>query len=64
MTNVFVGIDLAKNVFTLNGVDGADKAALVRPVVRSDQLMGAVAKPPMCTSGMEAFSYAHHWAQQ
>ena len=34
MTIVFVGIDLAKNVFALHGVDEAGKAALVRPVVR------------------------------
>lgn len=34
MTIVFVGIDLAKNVFALHGVDDAGKARLVRPTVR------------------------------
>ena len=51
---VFVGIDLAKNVFALHGVDEAGKAALVRPVVRRDQLLEAVAKLRPCTTGMEA----------
>ncbi len=59
MTIVFVGIDLAKNVFALHGVDEAGKAALVRPVVRRDQLLEAVAKIPPCTIGMEAFTCAH-----
>ena len=39
MTIVFLGIDLAKNVFALHGVDRAGKAVLVRPVVRRDQLL-------------------------
>ena len=34
MAIVFVGIDLAKNVFALHGVDEHGKAALVRPAVR------------------------------
>lgn len=34
---VFVGIDLAKTVFALHGVDDADKARLVRPAMRCDQ---------------------------
>jgi len=54
MTIVFVGIDLAKNVFALHGVDEAGKAGLVRPVVRRAQLLEAVAKLRPCTIGMEA----------
>ena len=64
MTIVFVGIDLAKNVFALHGVDDAGKARLVRPAVRRDQLLETVAKLPPCTIGMEACSGAHHWARQ
>ena len=33
MTIVFVGIDLAKNVFAVHGVDEHGRAALVRPSV-------------------------------
>lgn len=64
MSIVFVGIDLAKNVFALHGVDEHGKAALVRPAVRRDQLMEMVAKLPPCTIGMEACSGAHHWARE
>ena len=61
---VLVGIDLAKNVFALHGVDVAGKACLVRPAVRRDQLLEMVAKLAPCTIGMEACSGAHHWARQ
>jgi transposase len=54
MSIVFVGTDLAKNVFALHGVDEHGKAALVRPAVRCGQLMEVVAKLPPCTIGMEA----------
>lgn len=64
MRILFVGIDLAKNVFALHGVDDAGKPALVRPAVRRDQLLELVAKLPACTIGMEACSGAHHWARQ
>jgi transposase len=64
MAIVYVGIDLAKNVFALHGVDEAGKTALVRSVARRDQLLEAVAKLPPCTIGIEACSGAHHWARQ
>lgn len=64
MTIVFVGIDLAKNVFALHGVDEAGRPSLVRPAVRRDQLLELVAKLVPCTIGMEACSGAHHWARQ
>jgi len=64
MTILFLGIDLAKNVFALHGVDERGKPALVRPAVRRDQLLEAVAKLPPCTIGMEACSGAHHWARR
>ncbi len=37
MTIVTVGIDLAKNVFAVHGVDATGKPALVRPSVASDK---------------------------
>ena len=61
---VFVGINLANNQFVLHGVHEASTTALVRPVVRRDQLLEAVAKVPPCTIGIEASSGAHHWARQ
>ena len=49
MTILFVGIDLAKNVFALHGVDDAGKARLVKPAVRRDQLVGKILKLPLRT---------------
>lgn len=64
MAIIAIGIDLAKNVFALHGVDAAGKAVLVRPAVRRDALLELIAKLPPCLIGMEACSGAHHWARQ
>jgi transposase len=58
-----VGIDLAKNVFSLHGVDGAGKTVL-RRTVRRDRLMETVAGLPACLIGMEACSGAHEWGRR
>jgi transposase len=46
MAIVTVGIDLAKNVFAVHGVDETGKPALVRPVVKRAALLEMIAKPP------------------
>src|SRR5712671_7817785 len=58
-----VGIDLAKRVFALHGVDGAGRVGL-RKIVRREQLMQTVAALPPCLIGMEACSGAHEWARR
>jgi transposase len=58
-----VGIDLAKSVFSLHGVDGAGRTVL-RRTVRRDQLERAVAGLSPCLIGMEACSGAHEWARR
>lgn len=63
MAILFVGIDLAKSVFALHGVDEHGKAVLVAPKVPRDNLVGMVAAMPPCTIGIEACSGAHHWAR-
>lgn len=64
MAILYVGIDLAKNVFAVHGVDEAGKAALVRPKVARDKLLEVVGLLPPCTIGMEACSGAHEWARR
>ena len=64
MSILYVGIDLAKNVFALHGVNDSGRPELVRPAVPRDKLLGVVASLPPCTIGMEACSGAHHWARQ
>ena len=58
-----VGIDLAKSVFSLHGVDGAGRVVL-RRTVRRDQLVATVAALPPCLIGMEACSGAHEWGRR
>jgi hypothetical protein len=56
MAIVFVGIDLAKNVFAVHGVNPAGKPELVRPSVPRAKLHEMIAALPPCTIGMEACS--------
>jgi transposase len=58
-----VGIDLAKSVFSLHGVDGVGRVVL-RRTVRRDQLVATVAALPPCLIGMEACSGAHEWGRR
>ena len=64
MTILTVGIDLAKNVFAVHGVNEAGKPDLKRPAVPRAKLLELVASLPPCLIGMEACSGAHHWARQ
>ena len=64
MSIITIGIDLAKNVFAVHGVDDSGKAVLVKPKVARDKLLELVANLPPCLIGMEACSGAHHWARQ
>jgi transposase len=57
------GIDLAKNLFALHGVDGAGQVVL-RRTVRRERLAPLVAQLPACLIGMEACTGAHQWARQ
>ena len=62
MAIVRIGIDLAKNVFAVHGVDEAGRVALTR-TVRREQLLELLAALPPCLVAMEACSGAHHWAR-
>jgi transposase len=58
-----VGIDLAKQVFALHGVDGAGRVVL-RKTLRREQLVETVAALAPCLIGMEACSGSHQWARR
>ena len=64
MTIVTVGIDLAKNVFAVHGLDETGKPALVRPEVPRSKLLELIANLPACLIGMNACSGAHQWARE
>jgi transposase len=56
-----IGIDIAKHVFQLHGVDGAGEVVLCR---RLRQVASFFAALPPCTIGIEACGTAHFWARE
>jgi transposase len=59
-----VGVDLAKNVFQLHGVDRHGRAVWRRRLTRKQWLSALMAQAdPGCEIGMEACASAHHWAR-
>lgn len=63
MTIITIGIDLAKNVFAVHGVDTNGKPDPVKPKVQRTDLLSLIARLPACLIGIEACSGAHHWAR-
>ena len=51
MNIITVGIDLAKNIFAVHGVNESGKAELVKPKVPRDQLLPLIANLPPCLIG-------------
>ena len=62
MPVVRIGLDLAKYVFEVHGVDEHDKAVL-RKRLRRDAVSSFFANLPKCLIGMEASNGAHYWAR-
>lgn len=58
-----VGVDLAKNVFQVHGIDEHGKV-LAKKQLRRDQMAGFFVNLPPCLIGMEACGSAHHWARK
>ena len=58
-----IGIDLAKNVFQVHGIDEHGKAVLKKQL-RRDQMAAFFVNLPSCLIGMEACGSAHHWGRK
>ena len=58
-----VGIDLAKNVFQVHGVNEFGKT-VVKKQLRRDQVSEYFVNLPACLIGMEACGSAHYWARK
>ncbi len=64
MTDVTrIGLDLAKSVFQVHGVN-ADEKVTIRRSLRRGQLLAWFSKLPPCLVGMEACAGAHYWARE
>jgi transposase len=57
-----IGLDLAKQVFQVHGVDEAGHAVVKRRLRRA-QVITYFASLPPCLIGMEACATAHFWAR-
>jgi transposase len=60
---ITIGIDLAKSVFQLHGVDAAGRPSLRRQLGRS-QVLEFFQRQPACLIGMEACASAHYRARE
>ena len=63
MTVTTIGVDIAKSVFHIHGVDASGQVVLRRKVSRNAFLTEMAQLPP-CLIGLEAGSGAHHWARE
>lgn len=58
-----IGLDLAKHVFQVHGVDAIGRVVVTRALRRKD-VLAFFERLPSCLVGMEACGSAHHWARQ
>ena len=58
-----IGLDIAKNVFQVHGINASEKVVVRKQVRRSQVLEFFKALPP-CLVGMEACATAHYWARE
>ncbi|NOW46429.1 transposase [Novosphingobium sp. SG751A] len=58
-----IGLDLAKNVFQVHGVD-KEGTVVARKTLRRAQMLPFFAKLSPCLVGIEACGTSHHWARE
>jgi transposase len=63
MSAAFIGLDLAKSVFQVHGVDVHGKVVMTKRL-RRDAVLAFFANLPMCVVGMEACAGSHFWARE
>lgn len=58
-----IGIDIAKRIFQIHGVDKNGKTVLKKRLMR-DQVLAFMANQPKCLVGIEACGGANYWARE
>src|SRR5213595_1998857 len=58
-----IGLDIAKNVFQVHGIDG-NETVVVRKQLRRGKLIAFFESLAPCLVGIEACATAHHWARE
>jgi transposase len=56
---ITIGLDIAKSVFQVHGVDESG-GVVIRRQIRRAQLLAFFSKQPACLIGMEACASSHH----
>ena len=60
---ITIGLDIAKNVFQIHGIDGSGEP-VVRRQLKRRQVLSFFARLPACLVGLEACATSHHWARE
>jgi len=58
-----IGLDIAKSVFQVHGVDAAGQVVIRRQLKRR-QVLAFFQRLPACLVGIEACASSHHWARE
>ena len=58
-----IGLDLAKNIFQVHGINSQGEP-IVRKALRRSQMLPFFAKIQPCLVGIEACGTSHHWARE
>ncbi len=63
MNATTIGLDIAKNVFQVHGVD-TEGEVVIRRQLRRSQVIAFFKKLPPCLVGLEACATSHYWARE
>ena len=58
-----IGLDIAKSVFQVHGVDAAGQVVMRRQLKRR-RVLAFFEKLPPCLVGIEACASSHHWSRE
>ena len=58
-----IGLDIAKSIFQVHGVD-ADGQVVIRRKLKRRHVLAFFEKLPPCLVGMEACATSHHWSRE
>jgi transposase len=58
-----IGLDIAKSVFQVHGVDAAGQVVIRRQLKRRS-VLAFFQKLPSCLIGIEACASSHHWSRE
>jgi hypothetical protein len=58
-----IGLDIAKSVFQVHGIDAAGNV-IVRRQLKRRYVLAFFQKLPPCLVGIEAYATSHHWSRE